>query len=344
MSEKKNPAIVCCRTVSMLMIVLCHIVSNYTFIPGHGSVSQILNVGVYSFLVISGYLYGGKTIPNFGIWFRKRCVTVILPAFIVVSSVLIAEFCVGEKHNAFSVIVYLLNLQGLGFLLPGFYRYFSEILVLGPLWFITVIMLCYCMVPVLQRGRQKLYKWKHVYAIAVGVTVVCYIVALTTGINAVYFLTFAVGYYLSARNYQFSPRKSESVIFTLLMLGTQILRLVMRTMHDGTPVYQTYTLISHMVLGIWFVWFFLVFNQMLPKLTSRFAERKWMVAANDISFYVYLTHYCFCRGRLDMYQLTDNLFVATIGFTAATLISAIVLKGIVTFIQRNLLARFCAST
>lgn len=47
MAEKKNAAIVCCRTASMLMIVLCHIINEYTFIPGHADLDQILNVGVY---------------------------------------------------------------------------------------------------------------------------------------------------------------------------------------------------------------------------------------------------------------------------------------------------------
>lgn len=60
MNGKKNPAIVCCRTASMILIVLCHIIGYYSFIPGHHFLPLVFNVGVHSFLLISGYLYGGK--------------------------------------------------------------------------------------------------------------------------------------------------------------------------------------------------------------------------------------------------------------------------------------------
>ncbi len=338
MAEKRNSAIVCCRTVSMLMIVLCHIIGRYKFIPGHGVLGDLLDAGVYSFLVISGYLYGGKNIHHFGHWFWKRYTTIALPAFVVVVSVLIAEFCIGENHDVFSIIVYFLNLQGLGFLIPDFLRYFSKIQVLGPLWFVTVIMLCYCMVPALQRYRQKLCAWKHCKLITLGAAVTSYIFALATGINTVYFLTFAIGYFLSCRNHEFFANKSDSIYLSVLMIVAQALRLVLHYVCDGTSVYQTYALYSHMVLGIWILWLFLEMNHRFPKLIGCLAEKRWMIVANDISLYVYLTHYCFCRGRLDMYQLTDNLLLATAGFVAATLLSAIVLKEIVKFIQRCLSA------
>ncbi len=324
----------------MLMIVLCHIIVKYTFIPGFNFMGQILNVGVYSFLAISGYLYGGKSIREFGAWFRKRCITVVLPAFLVTIAVLTAEFCIGERHDVFAVTVYFLNLQGLGFLHPGFYRYFSEVQVLGPLWFITIIMLCYCMVPTLQKIRLKLHGWRHRRLTVVGVLVVCYIVAWTTRINTFYFLTFAVGYYLSARSAQFSTSKNESILLTLLMFVTQFLRLILRAAFDDTSIYQAYTYVSHMVLGIWIMWFFLTANLLHPQLISRIADHKWMVAANDISFYVYLTHYCFCRGKMDMYQLTDYLLTATVGFIAMTLIAAIVLKGIAGFLANRISIHF----
>lgn len=62
---KKNNAIVLLRVMSMFMIILCHISFYYTFLPGSGFVGQFLNVGVQIFLLISGFLYGRKTLTNF---------------------------------------------------------------------------------------------------------------------------------------------------------------------------------------------------------------------------------------------------------------------------------------
>ena len=53
-----------------------------------------------------------------------------------------------------TIIAYLLNLQGLLFLNSDFFdSYIQEISNLGPLWFATIIMLCYFLLPVFQRFR-----------------------------------------------------------------------------------------------------------------------------------------------------------------------------------------------
>jgi peptidoglycan/LPS O-acetylase OafA/YrhL len=319
----------------MLMIVLCHIIGNYTFIPGHGFLSQILNVGVYSFLAISGYLYGGKTIADFRCWFYKRWQTVLLPAWILIAAVLLAECILGNQHDLRSVVLYFLNLQGAGFLVYDFYRYFTEIPALGPIWFLTIIMLCYCIVPLLQKYRQKLCDIKHGYLWAVGVATAFYALDVFAGINLLYFLTFTLGYCMAARGTEAIASRKYGILLTVLMVALQIFRLVLQYGWDGLPVYQSYTLVSHMVLGVWILWVFLAWGQYAPKCTERIAEYRWMIALNDISFYVYLTHCCFCRGRLDLYQLTDHLSIATIAFVAATLISAVMLKSLARLILRK---------
>ncbi len=335
MKEGRNPAIVCCRAVSMLMIVLCHVISNYTFLPGHNVIGKILNVGVYSFLAISGYLYGGKTISDFRRWFCKRWETIVLPAWILIAAVLIAELMLGNRYDLRSVVFYFLNLQGTGFLVYDFYRWFAEIPALGPLWFLTVIMLCYALVPLLQRYRSKLREWKHGLAGITGATVAFYLLDMFAGINLIYFLTFFIGYLMAVKGPEMVKKKTAGALLTIVMLALQILRLVLQWGWDGLPVYQSYTLVSHMVLGIWVLWIFLAWGQWSPKLTRQLAEYKWMTELNDLSFYIYMTHCCFCKGRLHLYQLTDNLLIATIAFVAATWVSAIILK----FLARAILYR-----
>lgn len=334
MKNQRNPAIVCCRTVGMILIVLCHIIGYYTFIPGHGFLSLIFNVGVFSFLAISGYLYGAKSIGSFRPWFRKRCVAVLLPASVLIVAVLIAQLCTQRLDSWFSAAVYLLNLQGLGFLYPGFYKVFSEIEVLGSLWFITIIMLCYCMVPFLQKVRDRYADRSSLYILVAAA--VCIVFTMVTNVNVIYFLTFAIGYYLSAEKRLQPMRIPGFALLSVLMLVTQVLRLVLRSAYDGTMLYMNYTSISHMTLGIWILCFFFGCGQWFPKLTDKLASHKVVTAANDLSFYVYLTHSCFCRGPLNVYRLFDHLLAATVVFMLATLAASLLLKKIVAFVQNAL--------
>lgn len=339
MAEKRSSAIVCCRTASMLMIVLCHIIRYFVFIPGHNFLGNILDSGVFSFLAISGYLYGRKTVPSFAHWFRKRYLTVMLPATILILVVLAAGFCAGNNYSPFTILTYLLNLQGLGFLYPKYYQISPDVSVLGPLWFVTVISLCYCLVPFLQKYRNRFLGWKYGFACILCAVLACYVLALTTGFNASYFLTFAIGYYLSAKNLLHPIQLPRFALYSSIMLVMQIMRLVLMAICDGTDIYQNYTLISHMVLGIWILYFFFAFEHYFPKITARLAESRAIVFCNDISLYVYMTHCCFCRGALNFYELSDNLLLATVTFLTATLIAALLLKKVTERAQSILTAR-----
>ena len=329
MQEKRNSAISCCRVVSMLMIVLCHVIAKYTFIPGHTFLGQVLNVGVYTFLSISGFLYGSRTIPNVFTWLGKRFIAVVFPSWIMAVCVILWEFLVGNHISPFTIAVYLLGAQGLGFVFPGFYRYFAEIKVLGPLWFITVIMLCYCILPLLQRYRDRLSGSKQFLTFALLTSTLSFILALKCGVILFYFLTFAIGYFLAASNHRHALRKRPFIGATVLMAVSQTVRIVLMLLFDGTPFYQTYTYFSHMILGIWIMCFFLALQQIIPVLIDRLAGSPVMAVADNMSMYIYLTHYCFCRGTLDMYQIFDNLLLATLTFTAAVLLSALILKKLV---------------
>jgi peptidoglycan/LPS O-acetylase OafA/YrhL len=317
----------------MLMIVLCHIIGYYTFIPGHGFLNEVFNVGVYTFLAISGWLYGTKTIAHFGSWFRARCLTLLLPALILNAAVLTADFLAGMRHDLLSSTIHLLNLHGLGFLWPGLYRYFHEIPVLGPLWFLTVIMLCYCMIPLLQRLRSRLPQGAKGCFAAFAATAAAFGLYVLAGLNAVYFLTFLFGYALAA-NRRLPLRGRAFLGTTVLMFAALVLRLVLRAVCDGTALYRSCVQVSHMIFGLWILCCFFWLFHKLPAAMTAIAESRAMIYADGISFYVYLTHCCFCRGPLNLYELTDDLLLATAGFAAAVLLSAVILKQIVKLVHR----------
>lgn len=64
------------RVVAMFMIVACHLAQEYNS-DIIAMAAQFFNVGVYVFLLISEFLYGGKEIGNFLKWFSKRVLVAI---------------------------------------------------------------------------------------------------------------------------------------------------------------------------------------------------------------------------------------------------------------------------
>lgn len=157
----RNPAITLSRILGMIFIVLCHIIQYYSFIPMSESLGQFFNCGVYIFLFITGYLYGGKLIQNFRKWYLKRFLVVSLPAIIISVVFIILLLILGENISVSSIVAYSLDLEGLLFFNWKLSVIFSEIPGLGHLWFTTIIMLCYLLIPLLQwiSKRMKPSMW-----------------------------------------------------------------------------------------------------------------------------------------------------------------------------------------
>ena len=74
------------RVVSMFLIILCHIIKYYDFIPGSKILGQVFNVGVEIFFLISGYLYAGKMISFYLDWYKERIRKIYFPVLIIFSS------------------------------------------------------------------------------------------------------------------------------------------------------------------------------------------------------------------------------------------------------------------
>lgn len=158
--SKKHSEISILRTLSMFSIVLCHIIGYYSFIPSHNYLSQVFNVGVEIFFLMSGYLYGTKIIPRFFTWYKERIRKIYIPALIViVIDIIVLTVVYSSKYSFCTIIVYLTNLHGVLHIYPTFFSsYITKIDNLGPLWFTTIIMICYLMVPLLQKAKNHYYQ------------------------------------------------------------------------------------------------------------------------------------------------------------------------------------------
>ena len=315
------------------MIVLCHILHFYTFLPGHAIIPEFLNAGVHLFLFISGYLYGGKIIKNFPKWYQKRLVTVALPSILISIFTIIALFIAGETVSVPSIIAYLLDAEGLLFLNWNFFNhFFSEILSLGPLWFTTVIMLCYLLVPVLQRISGKLQKihFFTFWLIFLGAIIT---VLLINYFSVIYFVLFAVGYCLGKINILDKISTKIFLLYTGLFLIASFGRFILQRFFDNTTLYMAFVPFSRCIIGTWFVVFFAYINNRNHTFLSKLASTNAVQIFDKYSFYVFLAHGPLCMGFFNVYQL-KSLPLATLLFFAGTIAIAYGLKHLSDFIRK----------
>lgn len=137
-----DPDIRIIRALAVLMILVCHLFEIY------GSFAAWwLNAGVQVFLFISGYVFGGRTVRAWPGWFGRRLERILPPYYLLIAAVFLANALIqGPARLWKPLAASLLGVQDfLKITLPG----------CDHLWFITLILLCYLMVPALQSLRDR---------------------------------------------------------------------------------------------------------------------------------------------------------------------------------------------
>lgn len=335
--QKRRADITIIRVISMLMIVLCHTVKYYSFIPGNNIVNQFLNVGVEIFFAMSGFLYAKKTVTSYKQWMIGRIRKIYIPMlFVAVVDCIVLFVMFKTSYSLLIYAAYFLNLQGLLFInRKWFSQFFSAIPNLAPLWFITVIMLCYSMVPLFQKIRDRIKpdkKIKTYLGILLPLYLIALVVELTTGTNFFYILVFWTGYIIADIDYDklaFSTR--NSVIWSVLAISMLALRVVLKVKFGGADWYASAVSVEHTALGLSIMLLIMEMGKKFPAIYERIGHFKAVAFLDDMSFYIYLVHGIFCMGVTNIYSYF-RLIPATILFVLATLIYA----GIVRYFTQNI--------
>lgn len=188
--KEKDLGISTVRLIAMLGIVICHTIGYYTFIPQHENLGQLFNSGVGIFLFISGLLYGLKSKQYTISFFVNRYLKIGLPVAIWITFLFVIQGCPSIR----GWLVLLFNLEGLSFVFePLAMR--THLYGVGPLWFITVIFMCYLLLPLLEQIK------KHCSRVQIGlITLFSWCVAFAAGLGggkARLFLAFFAGIFLA---------------------------------------------------------------------------------------------------------------------------------------------------
>lgn len=132
--KKKELSISLLRLISMSMIVVCHILQFYG-----NELAYWFNVGVQIFLIISGYLYGQKSRINSIEFYKKNFKKILCDYWICLIVVLLFYQLYTPQYINFENVIKAIF--GVSNGIPG----------LGHYWFISTILICYLVTPMLSK-------------------------------------------------------------------------------------------------------------------------------------------------------------------------------------------------
>ena len=275
------------RITATILIFLCHACVESGSAIG-GMFGQFFNVGVPIFFLISGYLHSQKPISNTAKWYVRKFKRVCIPLYVFLSLLFII-YVIAKLPIHISVwLQTIFPICGLT------QNYISGC---GHLWFLTHLLICYLITPLLQR-RCVLQK-AHIAFMLFAWFAVCSMLAYAvppiwcTLLNSLF--TYVLGYYalphLLCKSFHFAS------LFGCV-LGACALRLVFHHFFDGTPFYNSVaTQISSLLLALSVVLFISKAAGILgAKLNHTMSAHISALSKQTYNFY--LTHYIFLNGVL----------------------------------------------
>lgn len=310
------------RIVSCIMIFLCH----YVQILGNpviAQMAQFFNVGVFVFFMISGYLLGQKRINKgkLALWYKKRIIRIFVPLYIVVIFVLMALYLEGIHVSLKAVMMYAFNLQAFG----------ANIWGVRQLWFLTIIMICYIVTPVLQHIREYSTVAKRVIITAY---ILIQLASAVMGIRMIalymfYVGTYAVGYYVMPKIVD-SINNKNKVIWSIAMVVAVGVRLVCKVAIGDSNIYNyIIVLYTQTILGLWII---IAVKSVYQAFSDRIS-RKLIKTLDGYTMEVYMVHMMFMEYPFNMFGKI-NPIVDSCMIIICTVVAAVALKKIEKIIIR----------
>lgn len=332
-SHSRDIAITLLHVIGMIMIFLCHSMQAEKIY----FLSEIFISGVPLFLFLSGFLAGKREIDNVGKWWLGKLKRVLIPFWIfIVLMYGVYEITGLTEVSPFQWIFTLCNFQGLNY---TYWRFncFGAVSGCGHLWFITSLMFCYLLTPLMQKFKKIVLKvWQKVLLIIA--VLVIQLILMYLGFQFSYIITFFFGYFVSGKKV-----RSDFLWFgfvTVLTVSTGVTRLILKRVIDGSDFYDRYfALISSALIAAWIFYAVYFIKDKMPKLFCVF-DCKVLAFTEKASYYFYLTHYMFLSGVLSVFRYVENRVLAHILAFAFSYISSIIMlliveKGLFRILKRS---------
>lgn len=285
------------RAMAVALILLCHLAS-WSSAPLFLIASQVLNVGVPIFFMISGFLFGigGGQNKNPFQWYAKRIKRIYVPYELFLIVLFVLHIITREKINVIQWIKTALGIHGFGGVKGA-----------EQTWFISAILICYLVTPVIASFVEVIVKKSK--EIRIGLVIVILILPcvipfvvkkeLVPFISPIiwYFFAYYCGWNWNKIEQNIDKTKCCNAI---MIIGVMFaLRVTGRILLDNTIWYDSVIVtyehnITAFCIAIVFIYFF---SNKKPASIVR--------TISEISFEVYLYHCIFGVGPVKVIGLTN---------------------------------------
>ena len=201
-------------------------------------------------------------------------------------------------------------------------------------WFITPLLLCYAITPLLARyiTHQRTKKQIAILVIVAASVKLLWTILKSPVCNtllslvSVYVIAFVVGRFFDKLTFT----KAKALVAFMVICIAFGMRLVTRYFFDGTVFYDRIVCGYTQILAAFciFYLFAVAFQNIKPP--------KWVSFIGEISFEVYLVHYMFCVGPVKLFGMTPYWVLNCMLVTVISVALAMIIHRISCFVSKKL--------
>ena len=298
------------RIISMLMILFCHI---FRVIEGMQFFNQLLSCGVFTFLYISGYLYGKSNNIFTSNWLFNRFKNILIPLMLWGIIYIFLNLLLGIKNDYITICLNSLGLSLFTKSIPGY----------GHLYFITIILICYCLTPLLKKF-QNTNLINIVIFLFIFILMEILLIKWSLIFRAIiYIAVYIIAFYASKKENIINKKKNYILLFffTLLLM---IFRFIVKKYYLLDNIYYDYTLVyvAQLSLGI-FVFYTLKYLYFYIDNIC-----KGVIFIDQYCYEIYIIHFYFIIAPISLITVTNNIIINLILTLFVIFIGAYFLKKV----------------
>lgn len=266
---------------------------------------------------------------------KRRYLKLCIPMYVMAFFLILYNVCNQNVEVLKSIPTYLFNLQGVEFVIYGFHLPYIN--GLEHLWFLTVIMMCYLALPVVKKMER--YKYWETKNIVIAIMAVLFVISTAfsylANVQIYYFIAYFIGYLIGKDGQKLTKR--SYALTTVTMIFAMAIRILMQKNLDGTILYNSIVVsVTHIILAIWIYSTIRFVSEKLPNLMRNLSQSKLISWIENLSMYLYITHYMFLIGPFYVNDYSVSRTIQLVWFFSGTLLSACLLKYITEKIFRLL--------
>ena len=317
--NKRDFSIEFIRVIAMFMIIIDHILCRISF-PGVALIIQVCNSGVFLFLFISGFLFGKKEITNWGKWFKKRFIRILIPLWFFAVIDILVEYLLWHEFYPEHILLYAFNLQGVKVATIGSIN----------LWFVTLIMICYLITPVIQWVKMK--SGIFLKAVVTSLIVLQIILAYVTDIGLfgnhtlswciLAVLVYGTGY-IAGEKILYHSKGYKQLFFSSVILVIGIMAvLVGKKLFNGTVLYERILFVYGMICIDQFL---ITLFYKLGSYIKNIKFKKIIQHLDRISYEFYIVHGIVISAVTEMILRNNGQLMYMLSSVVLSYIAAIIL-------------------